>query len=67
MDIELLKKKRAERNISQDEMAEALGIKQKTYSFKETGRNEFKRDEIEIIKNILKLNSEEVYAIFFDN
>lgn len=65
MNVRLLKAKRTERDIAQWQVAKALNITQKTYSFKERGLLEFRRDEIEALQDILELKPEEVHAIFF--
>lgn len=66
MNIKALKSKRVLKGISQSEMAERLGISLVTYNKKETGKIEFKRDEIEKIAVILELSISDVDEIFFD-
>lgn len=66
MNRKALKSKRVLRGISQAEIAEGLGISLTSYNKKETGKIEFKRDEIEKIAKILKLSISDVNEIFFD-
>lgn len=66
MNKKALKSKRVLRGISQSEIAKMLGISLTSYNKKETGKIEFKRDEIEKLAKILKLSISDVDEIFFD-
>ena len=67
MNTKALKSKRALYGIHQEEIAKKLGISSVSYSKKETGKVEFKRNEIEEISKILNLSIEEVGEIFFND
>lgn len=64
--FELLKERELN-NKTQIDMAKAIGISAKQYSFKELGKAEFKRNEIEIISKVLKLDISKIDKIFFAN
>lgn len=57
--------KMIEKGISKTEMASALGVDAATLYRKLNGASDFKRQEIEIIRNRLKLTVNEAEAIFF--
>lgn len=52
-------------DLLQSDIAKELGIAKNTYLFKENGITEFGRDELEKLKNLLKLSPEDMDAIFF--
>lgn len=54
-----------EKGISKSEIASALGVDGATFYRKINGYSEFKRTEIEIIRNRLSLTVNEAEAIFF--
>lgn len=62
----LLKAKRTLNGISQEVIASELNIHTPTYSLKENNKALFNLEEINRIKELLKLNGEEVLEIFFD-
>ncbi len=67
MNVRLLKAKRVERNVKQKDLAEALGITEKSMCQKECSKkNKFKADEMIIIAKALDLSFGEFDAIFFD-
>ena len=51
--------------ITQEELAEYLGITNSTLSFKINGKNDFLRAEIQLIKQRYKLTPQEIDQIFF--
>ena len=63
----LLKAKLVEKGKSNDDAAAALGIDTSTFSKKLNGISDFKRTEIELLRNFLKLSVKESEAIFFAN
>jgi len=65
MDSAKLRGIRVTKGYTQEVLAEKLGISTKTYNRKELGMIEFNRGEIASLIDILDLNSEELYAIFF--
>lgn len=62
-----LKSARASMGYTQVEMAKMLSITQKTYNRKELGIVDFNLREVTKIINILKLNVDNVYAIFLND
>lgn len=54
----LLRKKK---NVSQNKIAELLGISTKTYSFKETGKTEFTMNEMFQIADYFNENIENIF------
>lgn len=67
MNENLLRGKRAEHSLSQEEIARQLGVSRTTYRFKESGEGDFSGSEIRKLASVLSLNLNEVNAIFFDN
>lgn len=65
MKSNLLKSARVKQEMTQEQVAKALGIDKTTYSKKEKGRNLFKITEIQVLVSILKLSKEDVFEIFF--
>lgn len=62
----MLKAKRTLNGVSQELMASELNIHTPTYSLKENNKALFNLDEINKIKELLKLNGDEVLEIFFN-
>lgn len=60
-----LKIKMIEKDISDRQLIEALGINESTYYKKMKEETEFKRNELKIIKFTLGLNVYEMDSIFF--
>lgn len=52
--------------VSQNDLADALGLTYQTISIKVNGHKEFTRDEIMAIKLMFKLTAEQLDYIFFD-
>lgn len=65
MNRSLLRSEMVLRNISQNEMAQKIGLSRSAFYRKLNGTTEFNRDEIVKIKKILHLNDEKLLAIFF--
>ena len=53
--------KRTEKRITQEEMAERLGMAVKTYNFKENGKAEFTIEEIATLLNILGCSFNDIF------
>lgn len=67
MNVRLLKAKRVERNVMQKDLANALGITEKSMCQKECSEvNKFKAEEMIAIVKALNLSFPEFDAIFFD-
>ena len=66
MNLSLLKQKRRELNISQQEMANFFNYTRQNYGAKEVGKQNFKLSEIRELKKILNLTNDEIYEIFID-
>ena len=56
-----VKQYRIIKGYTQSELAEMLGIKQNTYSYKERGVYDFSIDEIKKLKTILEVSYEELF------
>ena len=56
-----LKAKRVELGLTQQEMADKLGITTTTYCFKENGKREFTISEIATLLNILQCNFTDIF------
>lgn len=67
MNSNLLRGKRAEHELSQEDMANKLDVSRLTYRLKESGDREFTNSEMIKIVSTLNLNMSEVNAIFFNN
>ena len=67
MGLRILKSKRIFFDLTQEEIAQEVGINIKSYNLKENGKREFTLDEAKKISNLLKLNLNEVNDIFFDS
>lgn len=61
----LLDYKAKQAGLSVSDVANALGVDESTYYRKRSGKTEFTRNEIRLLKNLLKLSSEEMDAFFF--
>ncbi|MDK2584998.1 helix-turn-helix transcriptional regulator [Romboutsia sedimentorum] len=64
MGLRLLKAKRALLGLTQNEVANMMGINCKSYNFKENGRVGFSLDEVIKISSALNLSLEDVNDIF---
>ena len=62
---ELLKARMVEKSVTQNEMADKLGINSATLYRKINGESEFTRSEMQIIKAVLALDTSGMDAIFF--
>lgn len=60
-----LRGKIRERGLTQEQVAEKLGISAGSLSFKLSGKTEFKRHEVEKLREILEIDPEEVWSYFF--
>lgn len=67
MNTNMLKSKRVLLGYTQKDMANYVGISEKTYNFKEKGKIFFKPNEIISISGKLNLTIKEINKIFFDN
>jgi len=60
-----LAKLRKERGITQEQMAKIIGVKNaSTYNRKERGHNQFKSDEMEIVKDLFQLPIDDIFLKF---
>lgn len=67
MNEDLLRGKRAEHGLSQEEISKQLGVSRTTYRFKESRERDFTGSEIKRLASVLSLSLNEVNAIFFDS
>lgn len=67
MGMRLLKFKRVLKGLTQQQIAQELGITIKSYNFKENGKYEFTIKQAAMLKNRLELTLEEMDEIFFLN
>lgn len=67
MNLKLLRITRLEKELSQKQLANLIGVHELTYSRKERGEREFTRTEIDNIAKVLGLSNNEVNEIFFDS
>ena len=58
-----MKELRESKGLTQDYMAGLLGIKQSSYSLKESGKRKFKISELLTIKEILNVSLDELISI----
>ena len=65
INTKLLNQRMKEMGISQTKAAEALGIKQPTFSQKCSGVRSFKVQELQKLVNLLKIPDEDVAKYFF--
>ena len=65
MNENILKAKMVEQGITTEALADMLGINSTTLYRKMSGSSDFKRAEIQQITVLLKLNSNEMFRIFF--
>lgn len=66
MNCNLLKSKRVLKGITQKELANFIGISEKSYNQKECGKSTLKIRELELISLKLELSIDEINDIFFD-
>ena len=66
MNMELLKIKRKEANLTQSDMAQYFNYSRQAYQQKEGSKLNFKLSEIRELKKILNLTNDEIYEIFID-
>ncbi len=64
MNLNLLKQKRKELNLSQQEMANFFNYTRQNYGAKENGVQNFKLSEIKQLKEILQLSNDDIVEIF---
>lgn len=62
----LLEAKTKEKGLSNEDVAKEMSIDPATYYRKKRGETDFYRTEIQVIRKLLNLTSEEVDAIFFN-
>lgn len=65
MDLLKIKVERAKKQMSQNDVAEALGLSSSGYSFKEQGRTDFTLPEVQKMAEIFGLSDAEIIEIFF--
>lgn len=65
MNVYLLEMKMKQANKTNEEVAKALNIDPATFYRKKKGESDFLRTEIQKIRNVLNLTSEDVDTIFF--
>ena len=65
MDPRLLRSRMVLCSVSQQEMAESLGLSRSAFYRKMNGASEFTRDEIYKMKKALQLNDDSLIDIFF--
>lgn len=65
--IQELKAECTRHGMTLDDLAAAIGINVATLYRKMTGRNEFLRNELQIIRNTLSLDDEQFLLIFFNS
>lgn len=65
MNTNLLRAKIIENGLNYSKIAEKLGINEATLYRKMSGKSDFNRNEIKVIKNELHLSNDEVDIIFF--
>ncbi len=58
-----MKELRESKGLTQEHMAGLLGIKQSSYSLKESGKRKFKISELLVIKEILNVSLDEIINI----
>ena len=58
-----MKELRENKGLTQEYMAGLLGIKQSSYSLKESGKRKFKISELLVIKEILNVSLDEIINI----
>ena len=63
----VLRRARKARGYKQHDIAQYMGVTNKTYSLKETGKRDFTRDEVLRVIKCLNLSFDEVNSIFFEN
>lgn len=63
--LNLFRAKMAEQEMSVKEVATAIGINEVTLYRKMKGETDFTRNEIQLIRHVMRMTPEEVDAIFF--
>ena len=66
MNLELLKVKRKQKGLTQQDMADFFSYTRQNFNQKELGKQLFKLSEIKELMSILELTPEEVIEIFID-
>lgn len=67
MDILEIKSRRVKLKLTQNNIAQKLGVAVTTYTKKENGKIPFSRDELCAMKKILDLDDSDFIKIFFEN
>ncbi|VFB17228.1 Helix-turn-helix [Urinicoccus massiliensis] len=67
MDLKELKRRRINKDLSQQELANKIGVDKMTYWRKENGMRDFNRTEIENISKVLGLSPIDIKLIFFNS
>ena len=67
MNARLLKAKMYENGITDQSMAEFIGIDVSTFYRKKSGNSDFNREEIKVMKERLNLSPDEIDRIFFED
>lgn len=67
MDLKELKRRRINKDLSQQELASKIGVDRMTYWRKENGMRDFNRTEIENISKVLELSPIDIKLIFFNS
>lgn len=67
MDLKELKRRRINKDLSQQELANKIGVDKMTYWRKENGMRDFNRTEIENISKVLELSPIDIKLIFFNS
>lgn len=67
MNSDLLKSKRVYKGFTQKDIAQKMGVSEKTYNQKELGKATFTINEVIVMTILLELNLNEINAIFFEN
>lgn len=65
MNSNLLDYKAKTMGLSVADVANALGVDESTYYRKRSGRTDFTRNELRILRDLLNLSAEEMNEIFF--
>lgn len=65
MDVKMLNEKIHQNGLSSAELAQILGIDEGAFYNKKKGVTDFLRREIQVMKKVLDLTSEEIDSIFF--
>ena len=65
MNTTLLKARMIEHGYNDEQLSIVLGINPATFYRKKNGQSDFLRKEIQVMRDVLRLSSEDVDAIFF--